>query len=206
MNVNVEIRLDESQIERVNRLLRGVADASSLVQVRAMNSAAKRAKTRMSTYVRGVLNIAKKDLDQYIDVDLATHVTLKARMFIDRKDSGAVRLGYFGKLKQTPVGSVVKIYKSKPARTYPGAFVATMKSGHEGVWKRETYRGGPGQYDRRPWKRFERKYRLPIEPIWGPKLRTIVGNHSVYPRVYNEVQDYVVSEIDRLLDVELRKL
>ena len=207
MAEGITVRMNPIQVDEVMKAVGHLPGVASLVQKRAINTAIKGAKTNMSKKVRQILTISKTNLDKYISTTLANDVHLKGVLRIDKKDTGALRMGYFKNLKQLNAGARVKVYKSKPAQMIPGSFVATMRSGHKGMWRREyDTKLHVGRPVNKPWARFPMKYSLPIRPIFGPKLGTIVEDHSVYPEVVKEANERLLKEMDRELKYALSKL
>jgi len=204
---SVTVKMDPIQVADLMRSVRQLPGVASLVQKRAINTAIKGAKTNMSKYVRQILTISKTNLDKYITTSLANDVHLVGVLRIDKKDTGALRMGYFKNLKQLNAGARVKVYKKKAAQMIPGSFIETMKSGHKGIWTREyDKKVHTGRPVNKPFAKFPRMYRFPIRPIFGPKLQTIVEDNSVYPVVVKEANERLMKEMDRELKYEMSKL
>ena len=204
---SVTVKMDPIQVADLMRSVRQLPGVASLVQKRAINTAIKGAKSNMSTRVRKILTISKTDLDKYIFTQLANDVHLTGVLRINKKDVGALRMGYFKSLKQLNAGARAKVYKRKPAKMIPGSFIETMKSGHKGIWTREYEKKvHTGRPVNKPFAKFPRMYRFPIRPIFGPKLGTVVEDNSVYPEVVKEANARLMKEMDRQLKYEMSKM
>lgn len=113
------------------------------------------------------------------DVDL-----LVWRMRVSGK---ALRVSDFS-YRQTKKGVTFGLNTGGKRTLIKGAFVATMKSGHTGVFRR---RG---------------KARLPIDEAFGPRVSDVMKDVGVIPRVLFGAQTVFSREFERLLPIELAKV
>jgi hypothetical protein len=89
--------------------------------------------------------------------------------------------------RQTRAGINAMINRNK--RTLiGGAFVATMKSGHTGVFMRKTGK------------------RLPIREVFTTRVSDVFKDNGVVSGVYGRAQDVFTASFERLFPMELRKL
>ena len=65
------------------------------------------------------------------------------------------------------------VKKAHGRKIIPGSFVARMKSGHAGVFRRK------------------RRARLPIKQFYGPRVPDILSNKNVRERVLDEARAYM---------------
>lgn len=89
--------------------------------------------------------------------------------------------------RQTRKGVSVAINVGK-RKLIKGAFLATMKSGHRGVFKREG------------------KARLPIDELFSTRVSDVFGDAGMIPAVQERAQLVFSQTFDRVLPLELRKL
>ncbi len=124
------------------------------VVMRAMNRAATSARADMSRQIASDTGLKVGDVRDQIRLELATTSRLVARLtargrrvpLIDFKARGPEPSRGRGR------GVSVKLPGSKSGGRYPHAFIATMRSGHRGVFKRVGTK------------------RLPIVELFGPSL------------------------------------
>jgi hypothetical protein len=95
-----------------------------------------------------------------------------------RSSYGPTPLADFG-ARQTSKGVSVMIYKGGGRQVIPGSFLATMKSGHVGVFTRMG------------------KKRLPIQERYGPPISSIFRGTAPY--VVNRGRDVFLSTFERLV-------
>lgn len=106
-------------------------------------------------------------------------------MWKERISGRAISLTKFPHIR-TPSGVSVRL--GGKTRRLKSAFIATMKSGHEGVFRR---RG---------------KGRLPIRELWAPRLSNMMLDDGVIPGIQSKAQERIASAFDRGLARELAKL
>ncbi|MDP2366368.1 MAG: hypothetical protein Q8M94_21655 [Ignavibacteria bacterium] len=202
MSQAFEVKIDEGQMADVRRMLADTKIMPGKVISRAINKTLSGVKTDASTEIRNVINATKKAVDANMSKTNATIAKPSGFMTVKGK---VLELGSFSP-RQTNVGVTVTIYKAKGAQKFVSAFVATMPSGHKSVYRRE-YKGTPvGKPVRRPWKKFGEKYRLPIRPLYGPNLATIMESYPVMTPVMAKAGDRIQTNLEHELDFEMSKL
>ena len=135
MAVSMEVRVDRKQLREIRRLLNGFPKGFARVASRAINKTATFGRTRI---VRGLA----KALGVKQAVLRSRHVSLQRasfkRLFASIRTRGRRRIPLIDlKARQMKRGVSYKIGKSGRKRIQ-SAFIATMKSGHEGVFVRST--------------------------------------------------------------------
>lgn len=156
----ITVRVDA---EGVTRALAGLADA---VQARAINRSLNRAadagRAEGIRIVRETLNLKAKDVRRVIKVEKRTGAQLAdAAIVIEPED---VRMIAYD-ARQTKPGVTVKVKRGGARRLVRGVFLATMLSGHKGVWRRLPGTIGPRSgremihelYSTSPRQLFKRK-------------------------------------------------
>jgi len=127
--------LDPKRFERVVR--------------RTVNKTAAKAKTAMSKEVRKTYTIKAKDFNKKVKLNRAKGRSLKA--VIRAKDTRGTPLINFNP-RQTKKGVTYRVKKTEGRKRLPHAFIATMPSGHTGVFKRfgprVRIRGRAGKHQR----------------------------------------------------------
>ena len=198
-NAQFSVRINEDHKKEIERLFSEIKGLPERIYKRAITRVVSGVKTDVSAAIREVVNIKKKDLDVHIKTKIDAGSGI-----VSTEDIG-VPMTLLG-AKQTNKGVSVKIYKKKPAEEFTSAFIATMKSGHKDVWWRKSYESSAGRPVKKPWKKFGRKYRLPIEKIWGPHIVTILQNEPTMGNVLKMAGERVEKAFEQEINFELSKL
>lgn len=214
------IELNPQDVARVRRLLAGVKDAAQTVLVRSLNKTLSGVKTDASAEIRAVVTAKKSAVDATFKSQKATATRLTA---VFESTGRPIPLIDFG-ARQTQRGVSVQVRRDRPRSVIASAFVATMKSGHKGVfWRKWHQRGGKlGKTDAaiaRSGYVFNRKrgryfpianlpkaYRLPIEQRFGPRIPDILSNEEVMAPVLAKADDRLTTNLEHELSYELSKL
>lgn len=106
---------------------------------RALNRTITGVRTDVSSGIRKRLNVKASDVRKVISVRRARAAELSAEIVIAGKGAP---LAVFG-ARQTKKGVTIKVLRGGARKTIRGAFIATMKSGHKGVFVRRGKRQLP---------------------------------------------------------------
>lgn len=204
--MNEVIKINEAQLAEVRVLLGEIPNMVERVQMRALNKTVAGVRTDISTALRAVVNARKSKVDEQIKVVKATMATNYAVVSVK---GGTLPLSEYSPT-QKPAGVSAKVYKQKPRVLYQGAFIAVMKSGHKGVFKRT----GPGRthvghYVRIQWpKIFPGKHpaRFPIKEMYGPRLASILEIPGVMNPVLENSSVRLANNVKHEMEYELGKL
>lgn len=90
--------------------------------------------------------------------------------------------------RQTKRGVTVSVNAGRSPQLVKGAFIARMKSGHEGIFRR---RG---------------EKRLPIDEAFSTRISDVFEDSGMVPAVFARTQQVFRSSFDRLLPLEFAKL
>lgn len=179
------IELTAEQIDRAERLLERIPGAAPKAMARAINRATESARTEAARKVRALYYITQKDVTSTIKIYKASPSDLSA-MVLSRGNLIALT-----KFRVTPKKPQPKRRREIIVRVKRGgggvvkkAFVARMKSGHIGVFKRAG----------------ERRY--PIDQMYGPSIPEMLGNSSVTGWVEEKARE----RLDQRLDHEINRL
>jgi hypothetical protein len=143
VSISVKHDIDQAlaQFETLASNLRGQA------VVRALNRVGAMAKTEASRQIRAEYKMKASDVNAAITVRRASVRSTTIEVDVVAKGRHSVPLVNFS-ATQTKTGVSVTIKRSSGRKKFGGAFIATMKNGHRGVFKRRT------------------KSRLPIDEIF----------------------------------------
>ncbi len=155
---------------------------------RAKNRTAQTLKTRISTRLREVVNIRKRDLDPFILLKKAGNDT-DAVITVNRK---AMSLRYYNPIS-TAAGVKVKIWKEKGPEVLRSTFKIT--SGQSPVYERELT-GGP---------HTKRVGRYPLQQRFGPTgVGVLAGHPGMLESVVDEAADLYTKNLASQVDFIIR--
>lgn len=141
-----------------------------IAQARALNRAIASAKTAMVRVIGQDLGVKASDLRDKIGVEEARPDRLRARLSASYKRIPVIDFGAKGPEPSLGKGRGVTA-KLGPSRTrYTNAFIATMQSGHRGVFRRTA------------------KGRLPIRELFGPSVAHVFLKHVAVGQARGEEQ------------------
>lgn len=175
----VEIKIDEPQLRQVRQTLAGIPKAMPRVISRAINRTISPAKTAVSRGIRQEVNIKAGDLNKKIKVEKATFGKWEGRIKLSTK---RIPLEDFG-AKQTAKGVSYKIKKAGGRKVISSGFIATMASGHTGVFKRKG------------------KTRLPIQEKFGPSIGIVFKRAN---RLVQKVTADAYKNLEKNIDSQIR--
>ena len=142
----LEIRFDDQKLKQLEKELRGIPKALPKVMSRALNRTAMSARTEISRNLSRRIGLKIKDVRDRLTLIRASYSNWRSAVTVSRKRFGLISFG----ARQTRKGVT---YKKGGGRVLiRHAFIATMKSGHTGVFKRKL------------------SSRLPIAELRGPSL------------------------------------
>ncbi|WP_341822983.1 phage tail protein [Wolbachia endosymbiont (group A) of Clivina fossor] len=124
MRINIEVT---DSIEKVMQSIDAERRKIELATVRALNKTALWVRSQTVKQVNEEKQIPKKAMRKKLSVDKANRKRLWSVVKLSSQWIGVAKLG---SIKQTKIGAKVG------SRTYEGAFIATMKNGHIGIFKR----------------------------------------------------------------------
>lgn len=202
----ITLKINEAQLEEVQKTLAEYPNLQKRVVVRAINDTLAGAKTDSSALIRTVLAARKSDVDACLTVSKADIASLKGKMSILGKIPSLMAYG----ASQTNKGVTAKVYVSQPRQLFESTFIASVKAGTDGshtdVFKR-TYKGAPvGRPIKKAWKKMPEMYRLPIKKVFGPRITTIAKDAVIFGQIQVKAAARLEKNVDKELNYELLKL
>lgn len=188
----VEIHADAAQLRWIARDLRQIPNALPRVVSRSINRVARQAQSRAVKALAAALGGRQKDIrGKKVRLLRASWRRWRARLFFD---GGGLLLSHLDP-RQTEAGVT---YRAAGGRQLmPRAFIATMPTGHRGVFLREPQAGlrsalvlHGGQSDL--------VGRLPIFEPRSPSIRDIADRLGLF----DQIEDFAGAELARQLDVQ----
>ncbi len=154
----------------------------------AINKAAKTALSRTESFIMETYSIRKKDLNEVVKLIKANVNRNYANVIVKEKAIGLYKF----RPRQTQKGVTAsvkrgerKLYRSKDSKR--GSFIATMKSGHEGVYIRKG------------------KEKLPIKELFGPSAIQLFSSDRALDKIQEIFIERFEIELNRELNYWLNK-
>jgi len=215
-----QITINPEDLRAVNNLMAGIKECVPAVTARAVNRVLSGVKTDASTEITSVMNITKSAADK----------TFKIRQAVIGGVPGAIAsTGAYVPLidmkgtRQTQTGVSVQVLKENPRKVIRSAFIATMKSGHKGVYRRETRqhsgkmgkmaaainRSGyvfvPSKNRYIPAAWLPKEYRLPIKQLYTSSVPDIMARAEVMKRILGKAAVRLHDRLFHEMDYELSR-
>jgi|SRR5581483_5356549 len=128
--------------------------------VRSLNRAIGSGRAVMITLLKEHLGVKASALRDLLPIDPASDATPSAMVSPKKKQLGLIDLHASGPEPSRGKGRGVSYVIQGGRKVFPNAFIATMKSGHRGVFIRKG------------------KSRLPIKELFGPALSTVFVSYQ----------------------------
>lgn len=200
------VKLNEEDVKRVQETFACCETIKNKVMMRVTNDVLAGVKTDTSSEIREVLNISKTKLDVNFSAKKATLEDDTGIFYV--KDKAISFYNYSP--TQTQKGVTVKIYKDQPRKLLESTFIATVKAGlsglHTDVFWRDYVGTKVGKYVVKPWSRMPKKYRLPIEKFYGPRLTTLFCSDEIFAKVKESISARQQTALDKEINYELSKV
>lgn len=138
----VDIQFEEAKLKRIEQMLKGIPGALPKVVSRGINRTATMSRTEIIRQIQAKIKIKQKGIKQGLTLEKATKSKWAASIGISTK---RIPLIYFN-AREAKKGVTYQIDSSgarkqiKADELFSGGFIATMKSGHEGVFVRRKVR------------------------------------------------------------------
>ena len=187
------------------------------IGVSAINRSSTTVRANLTRRLTAEINLRAGDIRPLLSISNATESKLEGSVTVNRKPVplikfiGArqvkgkptgvktpiqIRPGVWRMIELTEGGGVsVKVFKNEPRELLGGAFIATMKSGHEGIFERR-FEAGRHTYS------GPRVDRLKIEERFGPTLTGYIANA---PQVAAEEQAKAIDVLMKNIQSQLQR-
>ena len=216
MDQLISIDINPAQIREVEATFAGIENAAKKVLTRAINKTLTGARTDMVNEAAVVLNMTKTEIRAAVMTNRASWNKITGKVW---RTGSPIPLSKFRGTRQTQKGVSVKI-KNDGARTIlKHAFIATMNSGHVGVFWRVADEVGAAT---RKWSaeqikwfgtlpRYYKKtgmgrYRLQINELTGPRVEDILSDMNVFKKIEDSANARLQKNLDAEINFELSRL
>jgi hypothetical protein len=179
--MNITVGIDQAKFDEIVKRFDGYPAYRAKAEVSSLNRALESGRTQVRREIQRELNISGKDVGRAIIVRLASASKPDGAIVVSRQPRP---LAAFWPT-QTAKGVRVTVRRSRGPEEIPHAFIATMKSGHTGVF----IRTGPAVPSQKRIKRGSRKgqpvLRQQIKELYGP---TVVGVLAGKPGMLDRIK------------------
>lgn len=201
------IKINQADMDNVKRMLADVKGAGARVTARAVNKTLAGVKTDASSEIRKYLNAKKETVDKTFKIKNASEASPLA--FIASTGKQIPLIGLIGSA-QRKAGVSVKVRKDGKRTVVPGTFIASMKSGHQGVfWRVDAgYKmplKTPLVKNPRNRRRKITVQRLQVEERYAPRVPDYLQGGVVLTRVMSGADERLHKNITHELEYELSK-
>lgn len=182
MPFEISVRLDRAELNQLKRELAGVKNGVPRAMSAAVNRSLTTGRTLISKSVRDVATIKAGDVKDAMKIKRASVANPKGSIRIDHKP---ISLSKFT-ISQKKPGVSARVWKGSGRTLYKHAFIATMRSGHKGVFRRVG------------------RNRLPIKEIYGPTPEGLLRKRpalleSIKAAIGDAFRKNLESQVNRLL-------
>lgn len=214
------LKLNQIDVDAVKAMLGECKTVPEKVISRALNKTLTGIKTDASTEIRAILNAKKSDVDDTFKVTNSSVADMSCKFVSTGKPLPLMTFG----ARQTTKGVSVQVKKTVARSVVAGSFLATMKSGHQGVFWRKWHEKGvsksgfESQANRVgyfwsvkaqrfvPMALLPQSFRLPIKELFSSRVPDVLSDPPVLDVVIAKANERLVTNLDREVNYELSRM
>lgn len=190
MTPRLQIDLDQRQLQMLELELAKIPNGVEIATRGAVNKTARWVNTRLVRGIAAAVTMKQKDVRENVTLRLASRGEAAARILISGR---RVVLFDWGGKPRSPINTrksrqkaTYQIARSTGRKHAEGSFIAKMRSGHIGIFKRVG------------------AARLPIRELFGPSLKAVTLNTPTIRQIVSidtreQLAINLASQVDRLL-------
>jgi len=218
--LSISAKINPHQLAEASRLLAGIKNGAERAGTRAINKVARSTRGQVVRQIASQTGLKQKDVRaRIVKLTLATFKAMFARLTLLGRP---IRLADYGTVRQTKKG--VRHKAKGVENPLPEAFVATMRTGHKGVFRRRAVGGGSGLL-KSAWRvasgrtamrtvrrlraaaarGLKRVPRLPIDEQYGPNPLLAVDANTIQVGVNRDLDRELATQVRVLLEQEAAK-
>ena len=219
MSQGFTIKINEMDRLNVEKMLASFKGAANRVTMRSVNKTLTGVKTDSSAAIRAEVTAKKAAVDKTFKISKVTENSWSG--YIESTGKPLALIDYSS--RQTNNGVSVQVRKDRTRKVVKHSFIASMKSGHKGVfWRRWHEKSTTMKLNKTdkaimrsgfvwsaklnryvPMAWLPKQYRLPIEELYGPRVPDIMSNDPVMKSILTKADDRLHKNIVHELDYEL---
>lgn len=196
------VKIDKEDLAKVDSAMTGIKNGYAKVVVRSLNKTITGVRADAVKEIQKEITPKAKVIRDTFILEKANYANLSASV----KSTGwpLPLINYLA--RAVKAGVSFQVFKRSGRSTLKGGFIATMKSGHKGVFWRE-YKDTSGYQAKKSVKReLPKKYRLPIRQRYGPAVPSVLEQDKVMDPILVKAGDRLSKELDHQLEFEMSKL
>lgn len=199
-----DIKLDQASWTRAQIMLSGVRNGARKVIMRSVNKTLTGVRTDTVNEIRKDVNITATAIRKTIRIEKASLSRLSARVTSKQKyGTGLVNFG----ARQTTKGVSVQVLRRKGRSLIRHAFIASPKGGRQVFWRKGKQHVGIRPFQKNfPYGKLPRRYRLPIEKLWGPAVPDLMKHVKTFDAIERKAGVRLDKNFNHELDYLLSKL
>lgn len=167
--------------------LRRLGDQAALAMARALNRTAKGAETDAVRAIAENMRIKQQDVRKSMRLKRATQTLLQAEVVATGKRIPLLAFRARGPIPSRGKGGGVRYDLGAGRSLAPHAFIATMRSGHRGVFQRKPGAG-----------------RAPIYELKGPSIPKVFGDRTILSAIQARAERDLVTNLEHEIAYLLR--
>ena len=193
----IETRIEVDNIEEVKKRLGNLSHKAPSVIANAINRTTTNIKKTMAQETARRYNVTSGEVKKTITISRATRenpqgaaVSKASPVALAKFKVSPNRRVTYTDGKPSPKVYKVSVEKgpaSKPLDVDPKAFIAVMKNGHQGIFRRKT------------------ESSLPIKQLFGPSVPQMIKNDESMERIQAEAENTLRKRIDAEIENVLRR-
>ena len=194
-----KLEIDKASMASVKLTIAKLGGSAGIVISRAVNDSLSGVRTQAIKGIGGKVMLKAAVIRQTFMIKKASIKDLQAAVETKSKPIPLINFS----ARQIKAGVSVKVLRVGGRKKIPHAFIATMKSGHKGVYWRDW------DLYRSPMKKdfhdgaVPRKYKLPIHELYGPRVPDILDDPEIMGPVMENankrLNDRLNHHVDRAL-------
>lgn len=196
------VKIDKEDLADVEAAMIGIKNGYAKIVVRSLNKTITGVRTDAVKEVQKEITPKAKVIRDTFILNKANYANLSAS--VESTGWPLPLIHYLA--RAVKMGVSFQVFKRDGRSTLRGGFIATMKSGHKGVFWRK-YKDTPGYKAKTSVKRkLPEKYRLPIRQRYGPAVPSVLEQNKVMDPILVKAGDRLAKELDHQLEFEMSKL
>ncbi len=204
MSKPLYVTINQSDLNEVKRILKGLKEAVPKVTRMAVNKTLTGVRTDATNEVAEVVALKKKIIRDTITVTkLGRH---SSAAYVRCRGKRLPLMVFGARQLKSGKGVSVKVLKTEGRKIIKHAFIAKMSTGHEGVFWRK-YKGPRAPWKKQfPYARLPKQYRLPINELFSFAVPDVMGHGPAMAEIMRLAGIRLKKEVDRAINYELSKL
>jgi hypothetical protein len=198
------IRFSEEDKQKLLATLDGIKNGTERALMRSINKTIPGVSTDAAKAAAQRINLAQKIIKKGFKTQLATMGNCNGSWKSMGKPVPLINYG----ARQTKTGVTFQVLKGGGRALLKHAFIATMGSGHQGVFWRTPRSFPPSSKPHLtplPWKTLPKYIRLPIKELFGPKVEDTLSMQAIFDDLKDKAQERFMAAMEHETDYLLQQ-